>query len=86
MDDPPHAAHADPQPSLGATSISANGMPADPRSALSALHANTRTPGGADGAGQTKMDGFQAMTTDGFGGMQMEDAAALIASAGQPLR
>jgi hypothetical protein len=36
MDDPPHAAHADPQPSLGATSMSANGMPADPRSALSA--------------------------------------------------
>jgi hypothetical protein len=32
------------------------------------------------------MDGFQAMTTDGFSGMQMEDAAALIASAGQPLQ
>jgi hypothetical protein len=59
---------------------------ADPQSTLSALHANPRTPGGANGAGQTKMDDFHAMTTDGFGGMQMKDAAALIASAGQPLQ
>jgi len=59
----PPAAHADPQPSLGATSMSANGMPADPQSTLSALHANPRTPGGADGAGQTKMDGFHAMVS-----------------------
>ncbi len=79
-------AHANSQPSRGATSIGANGMPVDPQSALSALRANPATPGGATGAGQTKMDGFDATTTDSFSGMQVEDAAALIAVAGQPLQ
>ncbi|MGO9771187.1 MAG: hypothetical protein ACLPSW_16890 [Roseiarcus sp.] len=79
-------AHANPQPSRGATGMSVKAMPIDPQSALSALHANQATPGGATGAGQTKMDGFDATTTDGFSGMQVEDAAALIALAGQPLQ